>query len=282
MDPKKKVYVDQIQINKPSIRILGEKSILIKDIDLEKKIQCIPKNIPLKILHEDDSIIVIDKPYNLCVHPGTHHEKNTLMHALIYHFPILKNIPRAGIVHRLDKDTSGLMIVAKKSSIQNQMMKLFKSRKVYKEYEAIVYGNINSDGTIDKPIKRHPYERIKNFVCDFGRKAKTHYYVKEKFVNFTRIILSLESGRHHQARVHMKYIGHPIVGDYLYQDRQIIRKKKNYISNLIKIDQVISRQALHARKIKILHPQFKKKVTWKSNIPEDMRNLIDLIRKNEK
>ncbi|ARC53483.1 RluA family pseudouridine synthase [Candidatus Riesia pediculischaeffi] len=278
---KKKVYVNQVLIDKPSTKLSGRECILIEDIENSKE-EYYPKNIPLNVVHEDGSIIVIDKQHNLCVHPGKDHEQDTLLNALIHHFPKLKDVPRAGIVHRLDKDTSGLMIVAKSSHIQNQLMKLFKIKKVRKEYEAVVYGNINIHGTIDQPIGRHPVDRRKNFVCRFGKKSRTQYYVEENFNGFTRLTLSLESGRRHQARVHMKYINHPIVGDPLYHDKKLSKMKKNHISNSVKVEHIISRQALHAKKLSILHPTLKKMITWKSDVPKDITHLVHTLRENKK
>lgn len=238
----------------------------------------VPENIPLDIIFEDDDLLVINKPAGLVVHPGAGNLQHTLMNALLHHAPELTHLPRAGIVHRLDKDTSGLLVIAKNLSSHHSLIKQLQQREVQRVYQAIANGLIISGATISERIGRHPRQRLKMAVISAGKEAITEYRVLEKFRAHTLIKVQLQTGRTHQIRVHMAHIHHPIVGDQLYGGRFKLPAK---ISPELKTAlQHFKRQALHAWQLSLIHPRTKDKMSWKAEIPEDMQNLIGLMRKD--
>jgi 23S rRNA pseudouridine1911/1915/1917 synthase len=227
-----------------------------------------PEAIALNVVHQDEAIIVIDKPAGLVVHPGSGNWSGTLLNALLHHDPALERVPRAGIVHRLDKDTSGLMVVARTLEAQTDLVRQLQARTVKRHYYALARGDITRGDMVDAPIGRHPTQRTKMAVISNGKPARTHYRIIERFIDCTLIECALETGRTHQIRVHMTSIGHPLVGDPVYGGG----------ASRVPAGPAFSRQALHARRLELVHPLSGKSVQWKSNVPEDMAELIDAAR----
>ncbi len=225
--------------------------------------------IPLPVVYEDAALIVIDKPAGLVVHPGNGHERGTLMNALLHYAPQLATVPRAGIVHRLDKDTSGLMVVAKTLPAQSELVRQLQARNVSRHYLALVRGKVEAGGTVDAPLGRHPIQRTKMAVVKRGGKAaRTHYVVRERFSNATLLECRLETGRTHQIRVHMASIGHPLVGDPVYG------KTKSGDARL----DAFARQALHAFRLALVHPLSGAAMRWEASLPADFAALLESLR----
>ena len=220
------------------------------------------QDIPLSIVHEDEALIVIDKPAGLVVHPGSGNWEGTLLNALLQHAPALAEVPRAGIVHRLDKDTSGLLAVAKTLAAQTDLVRQLQARTVSREYIAIARGRVAHDGSVEAPIGRHPVSRTRMAVVARGKPARTHYRVVARYAAATQLACSLETGRTHQIRVHLASIGHPLVGDPVYGRRGAKEPIRFY------------RQALHAHRLALVHPLSRATVRWEAPLPEDMRTLI--------
>lgn len=223
------------------------------------------EDIALPIVFEDNALIVIDKPVGLVVHPGNGNRSGTMMNALLHHAPQLADIPRAGIVHRLDKDTSGLLVVAKTLEAQTDLVRQLQARTVKRHYLALVQGRLIKNGCVDAPIGRHPVHRTRMAIVSpsrGGREARTHYNVREVFAAMTLLECRLETGRTHQIRVHLTSLGHPLVGDATYG------RQKN----------IFPRQALHACQLSLLHPVTQEEMTWTSPLPEDMTGLLERLR----
>lgn len=234
--------------------------------------------IDLAVLFEDEDVIVLDKPAGLVVHPGAGNRDGTLMNALLHHCRDLFALPRAGIVHRLDKDTSGIMVVARNENARQVLIDDLKARRVGREYRAICVGRLISGGRIDAPIGRHPRNRLKMAVTGGGRPAVTHYRVIERFRAHTELRVTLETGRTHQIRVHMAHLGHPLLGDTLYggQSRMpagIGEKLRGAVSTF-------PRQALHAVKLTFNHPQSGAPLTFEAPLPEDYLALLRILRED--
>jgi 23S rRNA pseudouridine1911/1915/1917 synthase len=227
-----------------------------------------PEAIPLAILHEDDHILVIDKPAGLVVHPGSGNWQGTLLNALLHHAPQLAGIPRAGIVHRLDKDTSGLLVVAKTLEAQTDLVRQLQARTVKRHYLALAHGRVARDGVVDAPIGRHPVQRTKMAVVGGGRAARTHYRVLERFAHATLLECALETGRTHQIRVHMAELGHPLVGDPVYGPRRTAHPTLAGFP----------RQALHAWRLALAHPATRSEMSWEAPLPEDFAVLLASLR----
>jgi len=227
-----------------------------------------PEDIPLAILHEDAHILVVNKPAGLVVHPGSGNWQGTMLNALLHHAPQLAAIPRAGIVHRLDKDTSGLLVVAKTLEAQTDLVRQLAARTVKRHYLALAHGRVARDGAVDAPIGRHPVSRTKMAVVGSGRAARTHYRVLERFARATLLECALETGRTHQIRVHMAEIGHPLVGDPVYGPR---RKAPAPLDGF-------ARQALHAWRLALAHPATGEVMGWEAPLPEDMAQLLESLR----
>jgi 23S rRNA pseudouridine1911/1915/1917 synthase len=279
---KLKTWLDQhkITINgeywQPKDKVAGGETVII-EAEPKKHVIHEPEAIDLNIIYEDNDILVINKPAGMVVHPGAGHRASTMLNALLHHAPELKNIPRAGIIHRLDKDTSGLLVITKTLAAHTFLVKQLQQRKINREYEAIVYGELISGGTIETQIGRHPTQRIKMAVVDaeHGKLAITHYRIIKKFHDFTHLRVMLETGRTHQIRVHLAHIHHPIVGDKAYGGR--IRLPKNAPENLVKILQNFKRQALHASKLGLTHPITQEWMEWQIKLPQDMQELLKLL-----
>jgi 23S rRNA pseudouridine1911/1915/1917 synthase len=231
------------------------------------------EEIPLDIVYEDDVLLVVNKPAGLVVHPGSGNWQGTMLNALLHHAPQLACIPRAGIVHRLDKDTSGLLVVAKTLTSQTDLVRQLQARSVKRDYLAVVQGLVARDGKVDAPLGRHPSQRVKMAIVHNGKPAVTHYTVLEHFDRHTLIRCSLETGRTHQIRVHMLSIGHPLVGDPVYGGRP-----HNSLPLLSEAVKNLGRQALHAERLGLIHPVSGEAMEWLADLPPDMAALLSVLR----
>jgi 23S rRNA pseudouridine1911/1915/1917 synthase len=236
--------------------------------------------IPLEIVHEDGDILVINKPAGLVVHPGAGNPQGTLLNALLSHAPELARLPRAGIVHRLDKDTSGLLVVAKTERARQRLIEQLQEHAVEREYLAIVSGVMIAGGTVEAPIGRHRTQRTRMTVSSHGKPAVSHYRVIKKYRAHTLVQVKLESGRTHQIRVHMAHLHYPVVGDPVYGGRLKIPagaggKLKNALRGF-------KRQALHALKLSLIHPRTGERMQWATSVPEDMSRLMAALAEDAK
>ncbi len=271
------VSVNGDVITKPRLKMMGGEVIDIQ-AEIEDEGRWIPQDLPLDIVFEDDDIIVINKPRDFVVHPGAGTPDGTVLNALLHHCPELAEVPRAGIVHRLDKDTTGLMVVAKTIQSQTRLVRALQKRKITREYEAIAIGKMTGGGRVEQPIGRHPTKRICMAVTIMGKEAITRYRVAEHFREHTRIVLRLETGRTHQIRVHMSHLAHPLVGDVIYGGRP--RPPKNASDELITALRAFDRQALHARMLRLAHPITGEVMEWHAPLPNDMVVMMDILRKD--
>ena len=254
--------------------------LLTLEVELEAQTRSLPEDIPLDIVYEDDDIIVLNKPVGMVVHPGAGNSSGTLVNALLHHYPKSAELTRAGLVHRIDKDTSGLLVVAKNLEAQFSLSKQLAKKTVYRVYDLIVYGNVIAGGTVDEPIKRHPVDRVKMAVLPGGKDAVTHYNVKERFQHFTRIQARLETGRTHQIRVHFSYIGFGLVGDPVYMPR--VRVPAGATELLDETLRGFIRQALHAAELGLKHPRTGEEMLFKAPWPADLATLVDVLRTENK
>ncbi len=270
-----KVQVNGEVVTKPRTKVMGGELITVQ-AELEDEVRWEAQDIPLDIVYEDDDIIVINKPRDFVVHPGAGTPDGTVLNALLFHFPDIAEVPRAGIVHRLDKDTTGLMVVAKTVPAQTRLVRALQKRKVTREYEAIAIGRMTAGGMIDKPIGRHATKRTLMAVTPMGKPAVTHYRVAEHFREHTRIRLRLETGRTHQIRVHMSYLQHPLLGDTAYGGRaRIPRGATQALTEMIR---QFDRQALHAAMLRFEHPVTGEELEFHAPIPDDMVALTEALR----
>ncbi|CAM2797169.1 23S rRNA pseudouridine(1911/1915/1917) synthase RluD [Legionella worsleiensis] len=237
--------------------------------------QCEPEDIPLDVIFEDEEVLVLNKPAGIVVHPGAGNKEHTLVNALLHHAPDLHHLPRAGIIHRLDKDTTGLLIVAKSLTAHTSLIRQMQAREIKRHYITLVLGHVLSGGILDTGFGRHPRNRLKMAVTGQGRQAITHYTVKKHYDDFTLLDVSLMTGRTHQIRVHMAYINHPVVGDQLYGGR--IRFPNNASEQFRTQLQQFKRQALHARTLTFIHPKTEKELTFKAPLPDDLKLLLDTL-----
>ena len=270
-----KVFVDGQAWTKPREKMMGGETVTIETV-LEQETEAQPEDIPLNVVYEDDDILVINKPAGLVVHPGAGNSNGTVLNALLYRYPTISLVPRAGIVHRLDKDTTGLMVIAKTIPAQTQLVSDLQDREITREYEAICIGTMTAGGKVEKPIGRHSTKRTLMSVNETGKEAVTHYRVAEKYRNHTRLRLRLETGRTHQIRVHMSHIGYPLVGDQQYGGRP--RPPKGADSALIESLRNFKRQALHATMLRLYHPITGELMEWHAPTPDDMVALNDILR----
>jgi len=231
------------------------------------------EDIALDIVYEDNILMVVNKPAGLVVHPGSGNWEGTMLNALLHYAPQLEEVPRAGIVHRLDKDTSGLMVVAKTLSSQTSLVRQLEARSVQREYLALAYGELKRAGKVDAPIGRHPSQRVKMAVVESGKTAVTHYAIEEKFSSCTLLRCRLETGRTHQIRVHLARIGNPLVGDSVY-----LKGPQKCVPQLRALLSGFPRQALHATRLALDHPASGEKVEWQVPLPQDMQQLLYQIR----
>lgn len=273
------VQLDNKIIQKPRHETVAGQIVTITATVTENT-EWIAQSIPLNIVFEDETIIVINKPVGLIVHPGAGNPNNTLVNALLHHCAELSHIPRAGIIHRLDKDTSGLLVIAKTLSAHNLLIKQMQAREIEREYRAVVHGHIISGGTIDLAMGRHATQRTKMAVKEMGKPAITHYRVLEHFQEHTLLSVKLETGRTHQIRVHFSYYHYPLVGDPVYGKRgqyqypELSQAAQNALNNF-------KHQALHAYKLTLTHPVTKKRMTFQAPLPDDFLQLIEALKTDE-
>lgn len=249
------------------------------DAEAEAVLDSDPEDIPLDIIYEDDAILIVNKPVGLVVHPAVGNWSGTLVNALLNHNPELNTLPRAGIVHRIDKDTSGLLMVAKTLQAHNSLVEQLQERSINREYLALVKGWMTAGGTVDEPIGRHLVDRKRNAVRRDGKEAVTHYRLEQRFKRHTLIRVKLETGRTHQIRVHMSHINYPLVGDQVYGGRfQMPADCKPALAAALRS---FKRQALHAAKLGLEHPETGEYLEWEQEMPEDMQQLIQIMAANE-
>ncbi len=249
------------------------------DAEAEQVVEYDAEDIPLDIVYEDDAILIVNKPAGLVVHPAVGNWTGTLVNALLNHLPSLDTLPRAGIVHRIDKETSGLLMVAKTLQAHNSLVEQLQERSIHREYLALVKGWMTAGGTVDEPIGRHPVDRKRNAVRRDGKEAVTHYRLEQRFKRHTLIRVKLETGRTHQIRVHMTHINYPLVGDQVYGGR--FQMPADCSPALAEALRSFKRQALHATKLGLEHPETGEYLEWEQPMPEDMQNLIKLLADNE-
>ena len=235
------------------------------------------EDIPIKIIYEDHDIIVINKDFGLVTHPGAGNWTGTLANALLYYDSNLSKLDRAGIVHRLDKNTSGLMVVARNAKSQKYLVEQLQNHSVHREYSAIVYGHMIAGGTIDEPIGRDSKDRVKQAVSMSGKDAVTHYRAIDRFKSHTHVKAILETGRTHQIRVHLSHVGHSLIGDVMYGGRVRFPKKASEELKLALVN--FKRQALHSKKLTLTHPISGDLMSWKAPLPDDMQKLLDELKK---
>lgn len=259
----------------PKARLKGGEEIVL-DATLEPVVGVAAEPIALAVVHADPALFIIDKPAGLVVHPGAGNPAGTLQNALLNLDAGLAALPRAGLVHRLDKDTSGLLVVARTLRVQQLLARAIERRKIGRIYQAVCQGALTGGGTIDAPIARHPRERTKMAVRESGRAARTHYRVLERFRVHTHVEVALDSGRTHQIRVHMAYIRAPLVGDPVYGSRPRFPPAPS--EHLRETLQAFRRQALHAARLELSHPETGEPVTFESPLPNDMVALLDALR----
>ena len=259
---------------KPKDRSKGDEIVEVS-LKQSENISWVAEDIPLEVVFEDDDIIIINKPVGLVTHPGAGNWKGTLANGLLGYDPELFKLDRAGIVHRLDKNTSGLMVVARSEKAQKNLVEQLQTHTVSREYSAIVYGHMISGGSVDKPIGRDSRDRIKQAVTESGKHAITHYRVIDRFAHHTHVKAILETGRTHQIRVHLSHIGYSLIGDPMYGGK--IRFPKKADEALKDALKGFKRQALHAKKLTIVHPISGEIMSWKAPLPDDMLTLLDVL-----
>jgi len=252
-------------------KVWGGETVVVVPQALPSMTRHAAEEIPLTIVFEDADILVIDKWAGLVVHPGSGNWSGTLLNALLRHAPELAGVPRAGIVHRLDKETSGLLVVAKTVPAQIDLVRQLQARSVTREYVAIVHGDVLREGVVDAPIGRHPVHRTRMAVVARGKPAKTYYFPVEHGSGWSRLRCRLDSGRTHQIRVHLSSIGHPLIGDQVYA----AARRKTALPDAAL---VFPRQALHAARLALIHPDTREELSWESPLPRDIAGLLDALR----
>ena len=262
---------------RPRDPVHGGETIVLEAVE-EVQTHAVAEDIPLDVLYEDEHVFVLDKPAGLVVHPGAGNPAGTLVNALLHRDPALDKLPRAGIVHRLDKDTSGVMVVARTLQAHTALVAQLSAREVHRQYLAIVVGALVSGGTADAAIDRHPRDRLRMAVREDGKDAVTHYRLRERFRAHTALECRLETGRTHQIRVHMAHLKHPIVGDPLYGGS--LRLPKGASEDLIAALRGFKRQALHAEVLAFAHPVTGEAIRCEAPVPADMQALMALLRED--
>jgi 23S rRNA pseudouridine1911/1915/1917 synthase len=276
-----KIWIEQGQVlvngetAKPKMKLAGDEEVQLTIQTIESETPCEAEDIPLDIVFQDEALIVVNKPAGLVVHPAAGHYSGTLQNALLHFDESLAAVPRAGIVHRLDKDTTGLMVVARNLSSHKVLVEQIQRHDVVREYQAVVHGVLTGGGRVDQPIGRHPRDRIKMAVRENGREAVTHYRLLERFREHSHIKVQLETGRTHQIRVHMSHLRHALVGDPVYAGRQRIPAGAQ--PELVEYIQGFKRQALHAWRLTLAHPELGETVTFEAPVADDMQILIQLL-----
>ena len=272
-----RVSLDGAVVNKPRNRVAGGEMVALQAL-LDDRVACRPEAIPLDIVYQDEALILVNKPAGLVVHPAAGNPDGTLQNALLHHDPELVRLPRAGIVHRLDKDTTGLLVVARTPAAYKKLVALLQARSVNREYRAIVVGVLTAGGAVDAPIGRHPLHRTRMAVVKSGRPSVTRFRVLERFRGHTLLQVNLETGRTHQIRVHMASIRHPLVGDPQYGGRP--RLPAGAGIPLREGLRGFQRQALHACRLGLVHPVSGERMEWQADLPEDMASLLELLRQD--
>jgi 23S rRNA pseudouridine1911/1915/1917 synthase len=264
------------EVPKGKAKLLGDEKVEIHVQAEPLDDHCYAQDIPIDVIHQDEDVIIINKPVGMVVHPAAGHRDGTLQNALLHFDEHLNEVPRAGIVHRLDKDTSGLLVVARNLKAHKNLVAQLQARTVHREYQAIVLGVMTSGGTVNEPIGRHARDRKRMGVRMDAKEAITHYRVSERYRGHTRVKVNLETGRTHQIRVHMNHINFPIIGDPVYGGRLILpRGASDELKDALKS---FKRQALHAAQLGLLHPSSGEEVHWKAPMAEDMKSIIDILR----
>ena len=261
---------------KPKDKVIGNEVIYLT-INSKQSNNWIAEKIPLNIFYEDEDIIIINKQFGLVTHPGAGNWNGTLANALLYYDPSLSTLDRVGIVHRLDKNTSGLMVIARNEKSQKYLVEQLQNHSVSREYSALVYGHMIAGGTIDEPIGRDPKDRVKQAVLMSGKDAITHYRAIERFKSHTHVKAILETGRTHQIRVHLSHVGHSLIGDPIYGGR--VRFPKKASEELKHALLNFKRQALHSKKLTLNHPISGELMSWKAPLPDDMQELLKVLKK---
>ena len=260
---------------KPKDKVSGDE-VIILSANRNQNTIWLAEDIPINVIFEDEDIIVLNKQFGLVTHPGSGNWSGTLANALLHYDSSLEALDRVGIVHRLDKNTSGLMVVAKNQKSQKSLVEQLQNHSVSREYSAIVYGHMISGGTINEPLGRDPNDRVKQTVLRNGRDAITHYRVIDRFKSHTHIKAILETGRTHQIRVHLSHIGYSLVGDSIYGGR--VRYPKRASESLKNELLNFKRQALHSKKLTLKHPKSGELLSWKIPLPEDMIKLLNVLK----
>lgn len=272
------VKVNGVVVDRAREKLMGGEQLLL-EASIPVQSENAAEDIPLDIIYEDDAILVVNKQAGLVVHPAPGHASGTLVNALLHHAPELKMLPRAGIVHRLDKDTSGLLVIARSPDTHLALVQQLGKRAFLREYDAVVHGTIVAGGTVDAAIGRDPTDRQQMAVVEeTGRNAVTHYRVVERFRAHTHIKCRLETGRTHQIRVHMMHAGYPLFGDPVYGGRR--RALAEASPELAETMKSFRRQALHAAKLGLVHPVTGEQMLWQAPMPADLENLLSLLRKD--
>jgi len=263
------------RVMRPRDRVMGAEEVSVEaELEVQETYQ--PEAIALDVVYADDTVVVINKPVGMVVHPAAGNWEGTLQNALLHYAPELAQVPRAGIVHRLDKDTSGLLVVARTLTAHKRLVEQLQARSVKREYVAVVNGVFTAGGTVDEPIARHPVDRKRMAVVAGGKPAVTHYRVAERFRAHTHVTVRLETGRTHQIRVHMAHLRHPLVGDRVYGGR--LRLPPDCTPRLRDMLQGFRRQALHAARLALEHPKSGELMEWEAPLPADMEDLLDALR----
>ncbi len=257
------LLVDGVEEREPKRKLRGGESLALVALHDQETLAQVPEAIPLDIVFEDEALLVVNKPAGMVVHPGSGNWSGTLMNALLHHDPVLAGVPRAGIVHRLDKDTSGLLVVARTLESQTDLVRQLQARTVKREYLAVTWGIPDQEGRVEAPIGRHPSQRIKMAVVPGGKPAITHYRILRRYQGAALVCCRLETGRTHQIRVHMAHVGHPLLGDPVYG-----RASTPGLPSF-------GRQALHATRLGLIHPVSQAPLSWEVPLPDDMKQLLE-------
>jgi 23S rRNA pseudouridine1911/1915/1917 synthase len=267
------ILVDGV-VRRPRDKVQGGETVTVA-AELAEHSAAVAQDIPLQVVHEDAHVYILNKPAGLVVHPGAGNPDWTLQNALLARDPALAALPRAGIVHRLDKDTSGLLIIARTLPAHTALVRMLEEREIHREYEAICRGVMTAGGTIDAPIDRHPTDRVRMAIRQGGRASVTHYRVIRRFRAHTHVRVQLETGRTHQIRVHLAHAGYPIVGDRVYGGRLALPKGCSEELRLALRE--FPRQALHAARLQLQHPVTGKPLEAQAPLPQDMQDLIAVL-----
>lgn len=262
---------------KPRLRLLGGERIALEAV-VEARGEAAPEEMAIDVVYEDKGVLVINKPAGLVVHPGAGHATGTLQNGLLHYLPALESLPRAGIVHRIDKDTSGLLIVAKTVASHQHLVRQLEQRAIQREYQAVCCGRLTAGGTIREPIGRHPVDRVRMAVNPKGKPAVTHYRVIQRFRGFTQVRINLETGRTHQIRVHFAHRGFALLGDPVYGKRLSVPKGSGEAA--VMLLRKFKRQALHAGRVTFSHPESGEAIEQIAELPDDMQGLVEVLKED--